>query len=157
MDEHTYRVLEFFKVLQMCAVFAVTGPGRIVVSTIRPLGTIEEIRQRIATVSECGRLVSDGRQLGLEHFEDLSPLFQRLRPSDAVLGPVELRSFLPFLYSALNLKVLSNDPSYPGIGSIVSRLSTHREIMKAVESSIDREGKVRGLMKRKSGGYWKAY
>ncbi|MBI5057468.1 MAG: endonuclease MutS2 [Nitrospirae bacterium] len=143
MDEQTLRVLEFDKVLEMAAAFAVTVPGRVVVRKISPLKKAEDIRRQIDLVSECRRFLSEGRAMGIEHFDDLSPLFQRVRPADAMLEPVEIRAFLPLLYSSFNLKILSEDPSCPGLGEIVSLLATHPHIRKAIEGAIDLEGKIR--------------
>ena len=95
MDNHTLRVLEFEKILNMGAAFAVTAPGRGVVQGIRPFDNIEDIRRRIDLVSECRNIFSEGRSLGIEQFDDLSPLFNRIKPADAVIAPLELRSFLP--------------------------------------------------------------
>ncbi|MBI4849568.1 MAG: endonuclease MutS2 [Nitrospirae bacterium] len=142
MYEQTLRVLEFDKVLEMAAAFAVTVPGRVVVQGIRPLNNIEETRQQIDLISECRRFLSEGRTLGIEHFDDLSPLFQRVRPADAVLDPFELRAFLPLFYSSFNLKILSEDASCPGLGEIVSRLAAHPHIRKAIEGAIDIEGEI---------------
>ena len=143
MDQHTFRVLEFEKILEMAAVFAVTAPGRDVVRRIRPLKRIEEIRRQIALVSECGNLLSEGQHSGIEHFDDLSPLFQKIRPVDAVLEPLALRSFLPLFHSAFNLKIFSESPSYTGLGAIVSQLTTHPDLRKAIERALDNEGKIR--------------
>lgn len=142
MDEHTFRILEYDKILEMAAASAVTAPGRDIVQRTKPLNNIADIRQQISLVSECRRLLSEGQPLGIEHFENLLTLFQRIRPRDAVLEPLELRSFLPLFYSALNLKIWSNNPSYRGLGTIVSQLITHPDIRKAIDAAIDREGKI---------------
>ncbi len=141
MDEHTFRVLEFEKILQMTASFAVTEPGRTLTLQIRPLNRIEDTRKRLELVSECRRLMSEQRPLGIEHFNDLSSLFRKIRPADSVLDPFELRSFMPLFYSAFNLKILSGSPS--GLSRIVSQLVTHPDLRKSIESSIDNEGKLR--------------
>ena len=143
MDQHTFRILEFDKILEMAAAFALTAPGRDVVLSIKPLKDIGEIRQRIALISECMNLLSEGQYPGIEHFDDLSLLFQKVRPVDAVLEPLELRAFLPLFYSAFNLKILSESPSYPGLGIIVSQLTTHPGIKKAIGRALDNEGKIR--------------
>ena len=142
MDEQTTRVLEFDKILRMAASFAVTAPGRALVQNTVPLKNAGEIMRRIDLISECRRFVSEGRPFGIEHFDDLSPLFQRIRPADSILSPPELRAFLPLFYSALHLKILSSDPEYPGTGAIVSGLTSHPDIKKAIENSVDREGKI---------------
>lgn len=142
MDEQTFRVLEFDKILSMAAAFAVTAPGGALLQKARPLKTAGEIRLRIDLVSEFRKLVSEGRTFGIEQFDDLSPLFQRIRPADSILGPMELRAFLPLFYSAFNLKILSSDPEYAGMCAIVSGLTTHSDIKRAIENSVDREGQL---------------
>ncbi len=142
MDKHSFRVLEFDRILEMAAAFAVTAPGRNIVQKIRPLNNIDYTRQQISLISECRRLLSEGQPLGIERFEDLLTLFQRISPHDAVLEPMGLRAFLPLFYSALNLKQWSNNPSYRGLGMIVSRLTTHPDIKKAIDAAIDNEGKL---------------
>lgn len=142
MDEQSFRVLEFDKILLMAAAFAVTTPGAELVRKTRPLKTAGEIRSRIDLISECRRFMSEGRPFGIEHFDDLSPLFQRLRPADSLLSPVELRAFLPLFYSSFSLGILSSDAACPGIGTIASRLTSHPDIKKAIEHSVDREGLI---------------
>ena len=142
MDEHTFRVLEFDKVLDMAAVFAVTTPGRNVVQKTRPLSSIEEIRQQIVLVSECLRFIAECRTLGIELFEDLTLLFLKVRPANAVLDPKELRSFLPLFNTALNLRRMSEVPSCPGLAEIVSQLVTHTHIREAIERAINREWEI---------------
>jgi DNA mismatch repair protein MutS2 len=143
MDQHTFRILEFDKILEMAAEFSVTAPGRNVVRSIKPLKDIGEIKQRTGLVSECRDLLSERQYPGIEHFDDLSLLFQKSRPVDAVLEPLELRAFLPLFYSAFNLKILSESPSYIKLGTIVSQLTTHPGIKKAIERALDNEGKIR--------------
>lgn len=142
MDEHTFRVLEFDKILQMAAAFAVTAPGKAIIQRIRPLHNIEEIRHQIDLLSECRRLITEGQCPDIESFEDLSLLFQRIRPDDAVLQPFELRSFLPLIYSSLNLTMLRHNQSCPLLGMMVSRLTAHPDLKTAIETSIDREGRL---------------
>ena len=103
----------------MAAAFAVTVPGRALVHGIRPLENIDKIKLRIDLVSECRRLLSEGRSPGIEHFEDLTLLFKKIRPPDAVLAPFELMAFMPLFYCELNLNILSHVPSYSALGVIL--------------------------------------
>ena len=68
MDEHTFRILEYDKILEMAAASAVTAPGRDIVQRTKPLNNIADIRQQISLVSECRRLLSEGQPLRIEHF-----------------------------------------------------------------------------------------
>ncbi len=142
MDNHTYRVLEFHKILEMASVFAATGPGREIIKTVRPLPDIAVITSQIALISECRKILSEGRHLGIEQFDNVLILLQKLRPADSILEPVEFSSFLPLFYSAFNLKIFSGSTDFPGLGDIVSGLVTHADIKDAIEKSIDREGSI---------------
>lgn len=143
MDRHTLRVLEFDKILDMAASFAVSSPGKALVLDTGPLGGIEEMRERIELVSEGRELLCGGRVPGIEHFEDLSSLFRKLRPADSVLSPAELREFLPLFSSAVNLKgLLSAEPSLRRLAEAASRLVTHASLKRKIEVSIDADGRI---------------
>ncbi|UCE72293.1 MAG: hypothetical protein JSU99_03005, partial [Nitrospiraceae bacterium] len=68
MDNQTFRVLEFEKVLQMESEFASTAPGRTIVEEVRPCKRLEDVRERIDLVSECRRIYSEDRSFPIEHF-----------------------------------------------------------------------------------------
>ncbi len=142
MDTSTLRVLEYSKVLEMVSSFAVTPEGRDRVRHILPLHTQDAVLERFGLIGECRRILTEGRPLGLEPMEPLVPLFQRLRPEESVLEPLQLRAFLPLLYSAEALKRLSAEIDLPGIKRLLSGLTTHPEIRKAIERSIDRDGLI---------------
>ena len=142
MDNHTYRVLEFHKILEMASFFAVTEAGREVIHSIRPLPDVTSIATQIALISECRQVQSEGHHLGIEQFGNVLPLLQKLRPRDSILEPVEFRSFLPLFNSAFNLKMFHDSADFPGLGDIVSGLTTHDHIKDSIGRSIDREGKI---------------
>ena len=142
MSKHTFRILEFDKVLGMAATFAFTVPGRALIKRIRPLKEIDEIRQQSDLVSECRGFMAEER-FPIVHFEDLASVFRRIRPAGALLEPLGLRSFLPLFSSALNLRILSNNPEYPGLGAVVSRLTTHPRLKSSIQTSIGREGEIK--------------
>jgi len=142
MDEHTFRVLEFDKVRQMAAAFSVTEPGRVLTGKIKPLDTPEDVYNQVELVSECRKLSSDGHSTGIEHFADLSPLFRRLKPEDAVLEPFGLMAFLPLFYSAMNLAELRENFLFPRLGVLVAGLTTHPDLIKSIVSSLSSEGRI---------------
>jgi len=148
MDKHTLQILEFNKILEMAAAFAVTVPGRKKIINTGPLKDPGEISQKSAIVSECRMLLSEGSSSGIEHFEDLIPFLQKVKPEDTVLDPFKLRSFLPLFYSALNLKTFEKSSLCPGLANIVAKLKTHPDIKETIERSINNEGKVRDKASR---------
>jgi DNA mismatch repair protein MutS2 len=142
MDKHTLDILEFPKILEMASAFSITFPGREAVRNTRPLNDPVDISRKTDLVSECRTLLSEGVPSGIEHFEDLVPLFERIRPADAVLEPFELKSFLPLFYSAFNLKSFENNPACTGLSDIVSGINTHPDLKSTIEVSIDSDDRV---------------
>ncbi len=142
MDKHTIDVLEYDKVLKMAASFAVTAPGRREVLQKRPVSDYVEISKNIDLISECRRLLSEGLSSGVEHFEDLSSLLKRIVPSDSGLEPMELRAFLPFLSSAINLRELNESISLPALNGLLGQIRAHPGIKKKILWAIDREGHI---------------
>jgi DNA mismatch repair protein MutS2 len=126
----------------MAAAFSVTEPGRALTGKIKPLDTLEEVYNQVELVSECRRLSSEGHSTGIEHFADLSPLFRRLKPEDAVLEPFGLLSFLPLFYSAINLVALRENILSPRLGVFVSGLTTHPDLTKSIVASLSSEGRI---------------
>jgi DNA mismatch repair protein MutS2 len=148
MDKHTLQILEFNKILEMAAAFAVTSPGRAKVSSTGPLNDTGEIAHKSSIIAECRTLLSEGSSSGIEHFDELRPLLKKIKPEDAILDPFELRSFLPLFYSALNLKNFENNPACAGLANIISEIKTHPDIKDTIERSIDYEGKIRDKASR---------
>ena len=142
MDNQTFRVLEFEKVLRMASEFAATAPGRTIVEEVRPCKRLEDVRERIDLVSECRRIYSEDRSFPIEHFDDLTLLFQKVRPADALLQPFELNTLLPLFFSALGLAGMVSSEEYPGLGAILKNLTTHDDLKKALEISIEKDGTI---------------
>jgi DNA mismatch repair protein MutS2 len=142
VDSHTLRVLEFEKVLEMASVHAFTSPGRKAVLQLKPLQSREEALERMRLISACRRLKNEGFELGIEHFDELDTLFRRLKPEEAVLEPLELRSLLPLLRSALNLRRLLKEAPSTELRQLLERLHTHPEIMREIERSIEPDGRI---------------
>ncbi|MBF0538421.1 MAG: endonuclease MutS2 [Nitrospirae bacterium] len=142
VEDVTMRVLEFGKILEMAAAFAVSVEGKALVNRVRPLREINDMRFYIRLISQWRGLLSERKQPGIEPFDDLTGHFLRLRPEDAILEPIELRKFLPLFDSAINLKRLHAEKSYPMIQAIVSELITHPSLRRIIEASIDVDGRI---------------
>jgi DNA mismatch repair protein MutS2 len=142
MDKHTLNLLEFDKILDMVASYAVTEPGKNAVLNTTPLDGMDKIETRIGLVSEFRLLLSEDRHPGIEHFGDLTPLFHRLKPEDPVLDPLKIREFLPLFTSAINLKRLDLGSSCHLLGEILAELNTHPELKAEIENSINPDGKI---------------
>jgi len=142
VDLQTLKMLEFNKVLEMAARFAVTAPAKKSIYELRPNKTAEDVIKRLNLITECRKLLSEGISIGIEHFEDLSHIFRLLRPEESVIEPMQLRSFIPVLNSAINLKKLKNEKSIHLLSELLSCLITHKEIKDEIEISIEDDGSI---------------
>ncbi|MBV6340028.1 endonuclease MutS2 [Candidatus Magnetobacterium casense] len=142
IEDNTMRVLEFGKILEMAAVFAVSTEGKALVGRISPLEDINDVRLYIKFISQWRDLLSERKQPGIEPFDNLTEHFAMLKPEDAILEPIQLRQFLPLFDSAINLRRLHTEKSWPMIQSIVSGLTTHPNLRRIIETSIDLDGHI---------------
>ncbi len=143
MDEITFRALEYEKILSMVAAFSTTAEGREEVQSLRPLGDYHHLLERLSCVAECRRLLTEERILGIEPMDPMRPLFEKLRPEDAVLEGLELRAFIPLLSSAEALKRLLPDIREEVLKAMIKRIHTHPELRRQIERSIERDGSVK--------------
>ncbi len=142
MDQKTIRALEFDKVVRMASAHAITAPGAGAVRCVSPLESLDDIIHSSEAVSECRKVLSEGESSGIEWFDDLTPLFTRLRPDDSVLEPLELRSFLPLFNSSASVARFSSDTSLARLSSLTSNLQSPREIGRSIGRSIEPDGHV---------------
>ncbi len=126
----------------MISEHAVTPPGRDAVLRITPLEDEQEILRSQRLVSELRTILNSGFSTGIEHFERMEHLFERLRPEEAVLEPLQLREFIPLLSSSLSLKGLSYHAEEGPLKELIVRLKTHPEILKDIERSIAPDGSI---------------
>ncbi|NOY64818.1 MAG: endonuclease MutS2 [Nitrospirae bacterium] len=143
MDEITFKALEYEKILNMVAAFSTTAEGREGVQSLRPLRDYNHLLERLSGVAECIRLLSEGRETGIEPMDPMTPLFEKLRPEDAVLEGMELRAFLSLFSSSEALKRLYMEIKTPVIKKLLSGLYTHPELRREIERSIERDGTIK--------------
>ncbi len=142
IDESTINSLDFNDILNMAALFSMTAPGASSVRVIRPLLDAMEIDKRLDMISECREIITGGGNHGIEHFDDLTIYFKRLRPEDSLLDPMDLKEFLPFLDSVVNLKKSDFIKPESKLAELISSLIPHESIKRDIERSIDKDGGI---------------
>lgn len=143
IDDHSLAILEFPKLLAAIARYAASEPGRGAVLAFRPLDTSGEIRKRIETIGEIRHLSDIGEPLGLDGFADPAPVFMRLRPLDAVLKPLELRSLIPLLanFEAVS-RAIGGRADCPRISEMAGNIPCYPVVRKLIERSTDQDGNI---------------
>ncbi|MCG6553277.1 MAG: Smr/MutS family protein [Candidatus Magnetominusculus sp. LBB02] len=138
----TLKGLEFHKILDMVGAYAVTEGGRAIIAGTTPLGDIALVRREIDHVSEWRALFSENKYPSIESFEDLTPLFDELRPAGAVIEPLQLREFNGLFEGALSLKRFNVEKNSPNIVMAVSGITGHAFIKREISKSIDTDGRI---------------
>lgn len=89
LDDHSLRVLEFPKVLDIVAGHTHWPPGRERIEALRPAPHMDELNERQAEVAEALRLLEEGHSLPLGGLDDVRPPIN-LAQRGGTLGPETL-------------------------------------------------------------------
>ncbi|MBI5141301.1 MAG: endonuclease MutS2 [Nitrospirae bacterium] len=143
IDDHSLAILEFPKLLAAIARYAASEPGHDAVLAFKPLEKPDSILQRVETITEIRRLTDFGEPIRLDGFADPAPVFTRLRPLEAVLKPLELRSLIPLLANAEAVsRALKGRADSPRLFELAENIPCYPVIRKLIERSIDQDGNI---------------
>lgn len=142
--KETLETLEFGKVLERVSAFSHSEASRRAVLSLAPLPSKEDITHRFSLVGELKRLRALGSTLGFSPFEDITGSLQQVRPEGAMLEARELLAVAAVLsiISSLAAAVRERRDEAPSLTGAVSALTGCPDVLRAVERSIDPEGRV---------------
>lgn len=145
MDNTTFETLEYGAVLDELAGFTVTAPGRDAAAALRPLGSVDSIKESFKEYSEVNELIKTGR-LPLGGVTDLRELLSKLGPEGAYLLPEELMLVRGNLAASIQLRALLS-PSfsrvYPLLHSKIGSISDQKALHSELARIIDDRGEIR--------------
>ncbi len=144
MDDHTLRVLEFDKILETIASYALSAPGREAVLASRPLTDASAIRREETLVTEVkDALVSTGR-FPLEGFRDIREELRRVRPDGSRLPGEALRQIVSFLAGNRTFRnfVAGLETRPPRLLDLASELRLFPEVEKRIRTAVDEDGEI---------------
>ncbi len=137
------RTLELDRILRRISDYGHSGASRDAIRGISPLADIGKIERRFGMVEELRSLAAQGTPLPLSTFEDISPLLGKIRPQGAILAPLELVSFLPFLrvLSAVAAQ-MGYRSDIPLLQDLAGSVTGFPDILEPLERSLDSEGNI---------------
>jgi DNA mismatch repair protein MutS2 len=139
--ENTLILLEFPKLLSETASLAHSEASRDAVLAFRPLGSGDEIEERLGQVEEIRRLSREGSLLRISTFPEISHLLIQVRPDGAVLEPLELAGFLPIFTIATEMSLqMKERRDLPLLRELTVFLTGFPHIFDILERSVDSEG-----------------
>jgi DNA mismatch repair protein MutS2 len=143
INNETLRILEFDKILGVISGFVNSDATRSEIHNLCPLPHRREIEQRFGRIGEIRRLTQLGVPLRLTPFLDITLAMAMVRPTGAVLAPLELVVFLPVLRT---LAVIARQFAYrtdiPLLQELAGPLTGFPAILEPLEAAIDKDGNI---------------
>lgn len=143
MNEKSYRVLEYNKIIAMLKEQAASEMAREVISALKPCIDIREIRELCAETTEATQVIVKKGTLPLGSFYDIDRSLEFAK-KDGVLSPEELLKILYNVKVARNtVTFLKSDlPPLPIIGAIADVLSVQKRLEENIERCIISEDEI---------------
>lgn len=153
MNDHALRVLEYDKVREIVARFALSEPGRTRVLSLLPSADAEMAAKRLAETRELFGILLAGEDPPLDGIRDIGPAVDRLAAPGAMLSPAELLDIASTLGAGRRLKAFfaryekrslgSVGPSAPLLSGAAAGIVPLKHLEDAVLQALDESGEVR--------------
>ncbi|HEX4840652.1 MAG TPA: endonuclease MutS2, partial [bacterium] len=142
MDERTLRVLEFSKVTERLASYAVTPRGRELAEMLQPSTDPDNVVRRLALTTEAGILRADG-EVPLRGTSDLRDMLGRAR-IESVLQPVDLLALRGSLVAIRQVKhfIMARGDRVPLLAEEAASMSTFEVLEEALRRTIADDGAI---------------
>jgi DNA mismatch repair protein MutS2 len=145
LPKKTLEDLEFYRVTQQIADFAITPMGKASCLSLVPISDPDSLRNELLAVSEYLASFDNDNRIPSHGFEDLSPAFQLLKIENSVLEVSAFRNIATASHTVntllLFLKKFKN--YYPSLNNLGKEMEVNKEIKKEIDNVIDRFGEIR--------------
>lgn len=139
MNEKTFRVLEYPKIIKLIADETVSGLGREIAMSLKPSNNIYEVKEWLQETSEAVDIILKRGRFPLEGIYDIRTALRKAEIG-SILGMDELLLTSYTLGSARKIKTFMKedrgDKAYPIIEDLVNLLSEYKHIENSINSSI---------------------
>lgn len=143
ITKDTLKRLEFDKILETVAQFAHCEASHEGALAISPLAGRAEIELRLGLVEEIRTLTRLGITLKLAPFEEISRQIKAVRPTGAVISPVELQRFIPTLrVMAAICTQLRFRTDIPLLQLHAGSITGFPDILNPLEHTVNSEGEI---------------
>ena len=147
MNEHTLRVLEFDKIVNIVAGYAASEAGRISVLSMLPAGDRSIAEERLSETSEFLRILECGENPPLDGILAIGQAVAKLNAPGGMLTPTELLNIATTLGAARRVKQfferIDGRGKAPLLTAKVDRIRPLKHIEDAVSSAIDERAEVK--------------
>lgn len=145
MNDKTFRVLEYDKIIGMLAEKAQSSQGKKMCLELKPSTSLNEVKERLAETGEGFEIVLKWGSLPLDGIRDLTEILRRAKVG-FTLSPGELLSVCDTLRCARRLKNFMKDGTkaelYPILNEIINLLVAIKPLEEAIELAIVSENEI---------------
>jgi DNA mismatch repair protein MutS2 len=145
LPKKTLEDLEFFRVTEQIADFAITPMGKSNCIALVPLPDPESLLKELYAVSEYLASFDNDNRIPNHGFEDLSPAFQLLKIENSVLEVSAFRNIASAsqTVNTLLLFLKKFKTYYPSLNHLGNEMEVNKEIKKEIDNVIDSFGEIR--------------
>ena len=142
MDDRTLRLLEFPKIRERVAAYALTAPGRERAGGLQPATDVETVRRSLQETAEAGTLAAEGG-VPLRGTTDIRDGLRRAQIG-AALEPAELLAMCDTLAVIRECKgfVLAHRERAPLLTDIARGMRTFETLERAIRRTVANDGSV---------------
>ncbi|MDF2672724.1 MAG: endonuclease MutS2 [Clostridiales bacterium] len=145
MNEKTFRVLEYGKIIDMLSTWAQSSLGKKMCLELKPSTNITEVREWLDETKEAFEVVLKWGSVPLDGIKDIGEILRKAKVG-FTLTPGELLAVCDILRCSRRLKSFMKDGSkgelYPIIYSIVDSLIAIKPLEEAIEIAIISENEI---------------
>jgi len=145
LPKKTLEDLEFYRVTEQIAAFAITPMGKAAAQALTPLPNQKSLLPELQAVSEYLASFDNDNSIPNHGFEDLSTAFQLLKIENSVLEVNAFRNIAEASQTVNNLLkfLLKFKNYYPTLQELGAEIEINTEIKKEIDNVIDRFGEIR--------------
>ena len=145
LPKKTLEDLEFYRVTEQIADFAITPMGKASCVALVPMSEPDSLRKELLAVSEYLASFDNDNSIPNHGFEDLSPAFQLLTIENSVLEVSAFRNIAAASQTVNTLLLFLKKFKiyYPTLNQLGSEMDLNKEIKKEIDNVIDRFGEIR--------------
>ncbi|KAA3632643.1 MAG: endonuclease MutS2 [Calditrichaeota bacterium] len=151
MNEHTFKILEFGKVIDKIKGKCLTPFGAENVLSIKPLFVKKEIEQKLKQVSELKDIINFGTPFPLYRTEDCRFAINQSKVADLFIDPKDMLAILHLIKHCNDLYQYNKDDreNFPLIAELLASLRAFPELKEEIERAIDVDGEIKDNASKK--------
>lgn len=146
IDQHTIKILEFFRIKEIISGLTLSPEGRTNVSNLHPIYDTNEIRLRLRRSAQMRDIIRFQEAMPLSEMGDITEFIGKAKVDGMRLDPKSLLKIKLFVDTVSDLKKYGRaekrSEQFPDICELLARFRAHNEISEAISKAIDSAGEV---------------